>query len=96
MTRFFSNVRGSGVKRWWRRLRFGDVVLIGLVIYSFTVAVISQAQSSSQELHRASIAVVDEDGVGGDVQPAQHATVEPRHPLPGTQLLPDRRRPGSA
>ena len=38
-----------------------DAVLIGLVIYSFTIAVISQAQSYSQELHRASIAVADED-----------------------------------
>lgn len=38
-----------------------DVVLLGLVVYSFTVAVISQAQSYSQELHNGSIAIVDED-----------------------------------
>ena len=38
-----------------------DVVLLALVAYSFSLAIISQAQSSSQEVHNASIAVVDED-----------------------------------
>ena len=57
--RALANIFWLGTKE--LRSLFGDVVLIGLVIYSFTVAVISQAQSSSQELHRASIAVVDED-----------------------------------
>jgi ABC-2 type transport system permease protein len=40
---------------------FGDWVLVGLVIYSFSLAVIAQAQSNDQELHNASIAIVDED-----------------------------------
>ena len=38
-----------------------DYVLLGLVIYTFTFAVIAQAQSTSQELHNATIAIVDED-----------------------------------
>jgi ABC-2 type transport system permease protein len=38
-----------------------DIVLLALVAYSFSLAIISQAQSSSQEVHNASIAVVDED-----------------------------------
>jgi len=38
-----------------------DFVLLGLVIYSFSLAIIAQAQSSSQEVHNASIAIVDED-----------------------------------
>ncbi|HYM72870.1 MAG TPA: ABC transporter permease [Stellaceae bacterium] len=38
-----------------------DYVLLGLVIYAFSIAVISQAQSSSQELHSASVGIVDED-----------------------------------
>ena len=38
-----------------------DFVLLGLVIYAFSLAVIAQAQSSSQEVHNASIAIVDED-----------------------------------
>ena len=38
-----------------------DYVLLGLVIYAFSLAVIVQARSFSQELHNASIAVVDED-----------------------------------
>ncbi|CCE08562.1 putative ABC transporter (permease protein) [Bradyrhizobium sp. STM 3843] len=57
--RSLSNIFWLGTKE--LRSLFGDVVLIGLVIYSFTVAVISQAQSNSQELYHASIAVVDED-----------------------------------
>ena len=38
-----------------------DTVLIVLVIYAFSLAVISQANSNSQELSKASIAVADED-----------------------------------
>ena len=38
-----------------------DFVLLGLVIYSFSLAIMAQAQSSSQEVHNASIAIVDED-----------------------------------
>jgi len=38
-----------------------DFVLLGLVIYSFSLAIIAQAQSSSQEVHNGSIAIVDED-----------------------------------
>src|SRR5271170_1156498 len=38
-----------------------DFVLLGLVVYAFSLAVIAQAQSSSQEVHNASIGVVDED-----------------------------------
>jgi ABC-2 type transport system permease protein len=38
-----------------------DYVLLGLVIYAFTFAVTMQARSSSQEVHNASIAIVDED-----------------------------------
>jgi ABC-2 type transport system permease protein len=38
-----------------------DWVLVGLVIYAFSLAVIAQAQSRSQELYNASIGFVDED-----------------------------------
>jgi len=38
-----------------------DYVLLGLVIYAFSLTVILQARSNSQELHNASIAIVDED-----------------------------------
>lgn len=43
------------------RSLFQDWVLLGLVIYSFSLAIIAQAQSNAQELHNASIAIVDED-----------------------------------
>jgi len=38
-----------------------DFTLLGLVVYAFTIAIISQGQSYSQEVHNASIAIVDED-----------------------------------
>jgi ABC-2 type transport system permease protein len=38
-----------------------DFVLIAFVVYAFTLAVISHAQSYSQEVHNASIGIVDED-----------------------------------
>ena len=57
--RSLSNIFWLGTKE--LRSFFSDWVLLGFVIYSFSVAVISQAQSNSQELYRASIAVVDED-----------------------------------
>lgn len=38
-----------------------DYVLLGLVIWSFSFSIVSMAQSTSQELHNASIAIVDED-----------------------------------
>jgi ABC-2 type transport system permease protein len=38
-----------------------DFVLLGFVIYAFSFAVTMQARSNAQELHNASIAIVDED-----------------------------------
>ena len=43
------------------RSLFRDWVLLGLVIYSFSLAIIAQAQSNAQELRNASIGIVDED-----------------------------------
>ncbi len=40
---------------------FRDWVLVGLVVYSFSLAIIAQAQGNMQELHNASIGIVDED-----------------------------------
>ena len=38
-----------------------DTFLVGLIIYTFTFAIISQAQNTSQEVHNATIAIADED-----------------------------------
>ncbi len=38
-----------------------DFVLLGLVVYTFTLAIYAQANTTSMELHNAAIAVVDED-----------------------------------
>lgn len=54
-----SNIFWLGTKEIRSFMR--DFVLLGLVIYTFSLAVIAQAQSNSQELHNASIAIVDED-----------------------------------
>jgi ABC-2 type transport system permease protein len=40
---------------------FRDWVLLGLVVYAFSLAIIAQAQGNMQELHHASIGIVDED-----------------------------------
>jgi len=57
--RTLSNIFWLGTKE--LRSVLSDWVLLGFVIYSFSLAVISQAQSNSQELYHASIGVVDED-----------------------------------
>lgn len=57
--RMLLNIFWLGTKE--LRSFLSDFVLLGLVVYSFSLAVISQAQSYSQELHNASIAFADED-----------------------------------
>jgi ABC-2 type transport system permease protein len=57
--RTLANIYWLGTKE--LRSFFRDWVLLALVTYSFSLAVIAQAQSSSQELHNASLAIVDED-----------------------------------
>lgn len=57
--RSLSNIFWLGTKE--LRSLLSDWVMLGLVIYSFSLAVISQAQSNSQELYHASIGIVDED-----------------------------------
>lgn len=57
--RSLSNIFWLGTKE--LRSFFSDWVLLGFVIYSFSLAIISQAQSNSQELFHASLGVVDED-----------------------------------
>jgi ABC-2 type transport system permease protein len=48
-----------------------DYVLVGLVIWAFSLAVYAQAQSSSQELYNAAIAIIDEDN-----SPLSHRIIE--------------------
>src|SRR5271170_3172206 len=54
-----ANIYRLGVKE--LRSFSHDCVLLGLVVYAFSFAVIMQARSNSQELYNASIAIVDED-----------------------------------
>jgi len=57
--RTIANIFWLGTKELRSFMR--DYVLLGLVIYAFSLAIISQAQSYSQEVHNASVAIVDED-----------------------------------
>ncbi len=57
--RTLANIYWLGTKELRSFVR--DYVLLGLVIYAFSLAVIAQAQSSSQEVHNASVGIVDED-----------------------------------
>ena len=57
--RSIANIFWLGTKELRSFLR--DFVLLGLVIYSFSLAVMAQAQSNSQEVHNASVGIVDED-----------------------------------
>ena len=57
--RSLSNIFWLGTKELRSFMR--DVVLVVLVIYTFSLAIIAQSGSNSQELHNASIAIVDED-----------------------------------
>ena len=57
--RMLANIFWLGTKE--LRSFLNDSVLLGLVIYSFSLAIIAQSQSSSQEVRNASVAIVDED-----------------------------------
>jgi ABC-2 type transport system permease protein len=57
--RTFANIFWLGTKELRAFMR--DFVLLGLVVYAFSLAIVAQAQSSSQEVHNASVAIVDED-----------------------------------
>jgi hypothetical protein len=57
--RNLANILWLGTKE--LRSFLSDFVLLGLVIYAFSLAVIAQARSNSQEVYNASIATVDED-----------------------------------
>ncbi|MGY3486486.1 ABC-2 type transport system permease protein [Bradyrhizobium sp. USDA 4011] len=57
--RSLSNIFWLGTKE--LRSFFSDFVLLGFVVYSFSLTVISQAHSNSQELYHASVAIADED-----------------------------------
>jgi ABC-2 type transport system permease protein len=54
-----ANIYWLGVKE--LRSFLHDYALLGLVVYSFSLAVVIQARSNSQELHNGSLAIVDED-----------------------------------
>ena len=79
--RSLANIYWLGVKE-LRSLR-GDVVLVALIVYSFTMSIYSQARGTSSEVHNASIAFVDEDRSQLSLQLAS-CFYPPRFKRPGT------------
>jgi ABC-2 type transport system permease protein len=59
MTRTFQNIFWLGTKE--LRSFLNDFVLLAFVIWAFSLAIYSQAQSHAQELSNASVGLVDED-----------------------------------
>lgn len=59
MARALENIFWLGTKE--LRSFFRDYVLLGLVIYTFSFAIALQGHSSTQELHNASVGIVDAD-----------------------------------
>jgi ABC-2 type transport system permease protein len=59
MLAMIGNIFWLGTKE--LRSFFGDLVMVGLVVWSFSFSVYSQAQSNSQELRNGSVGIVDED-----------------------------------
>src|SRR6516164_9741096 len=57
--RTLANIFWLGTKELRSFMR--DFVLLGLVIYAFSLAIIAQAQSRAQEVYNASVGTVDED-----------------------------------
>jgi len=55
-----SNIYRLGIKELWSLIR--DPIMLVLIIYTFTVAIYVAATAMQESLHRASIAIVDEDG----------------------------------
>lgn len=55
----WSKVWRLGVKEWWSLAR--DPVLLGLIVYTFTLAVYVAATAQPDTLSRAALAIVDED-----------------------------------
>lgn len=60
--RSWQNVYWLGTKE--LRSVLGDALMVGLIIYSFSVAIYSEATATSESVNNASIAIVDEDHSG--------------------------------
>lgn len=54
-----SNIYRLGTKEFWSLLR--DPIMLVLIVYSFTVAIYAAATAIPDSLHKAAIAIVDED-----------------------------------
>lgn len=59
MIRRLSNIYRLGIKELWSLRR--DPIMLVLIVYTFTVSIYSAATAQPDTLHKAPIAVVDED-----------------------------------
>jgi len=58
-----ANIYRLGIKELWSLAR--DPIMVALIAYSFTVSIYVAATAIPETLHKAPIAIVDEDAVGG-------------------------------
>lgn len=57
---FFSNIYRLGVKELWSLIR--DPMMMILIVYTFTASIYFAATAMPESLHKAAVAIVDEDG----------------------------------
>ena len=60
MLRRLANIYHLGIKELWSLAR--DPFMLVLIVYAFTVAIYVAATAMPETLHKAPIAIVDEDG----------------------------------
>jgi len=57
---YFANIYRLGIKELWSLAR--DPIMLGLIVYTFTVSIYIAATAMPETLNKAPIAIVDEDG----------------------------------
>jgi len=67
---------------------FSDVVMVVLIVYSFSLAVYSQARAQSESVNNASVAIVDEDNSLSPLFPTAETDLSSRsRPIHGREPL---------
>jgi ABC-2 type transport system permease protein len=90
MRRSLANIWRLGIKELWSLRR--DVTMMVLIVYSFTVAIYLAGTSMPETLHRAPIAIIDEDGSALSTRIA--SAFYPPQFLPPAFITPQEEDPG--
>lgn len=90
MRRHLANIWRLGIKELWSLRR--DVTMVVLILYTFTVAIHLAGTAMPETLHRAPIAIVDEDGSALSARIA--SAFYPPDFLPPAHIVPAQEDPG--